>query len=310
MLKVGLIQSESINKNLNINNNLNLEKTIFKIQELAKAGAKIICTQELFCSNYFCQSHDSKNFELAEPIPGHTTEILCKLAKNLNVVIIASLFEKRLEGLYHNTAVIIDADGSLLGLYRKMHIPDDPDYYEKYYFAPGESGESGDKSDNKINNDKNGYKVWETKYAKIGVLICWDQWFPEAARITALKGADIIFYPTAIGGQISELNSSYNFENVIKQHEAWEILHRSHAIANGIFVCAVNRVGLENNINFWGQSFVCDPFGEILIKASDTKEENLICDIDLNLIRKTRNSWNFLRDRRVDSYKEILKLGK
>ncbi len=270
-----------------------LESTIAEIRLCAKLGAKIVCTQELFLSPYFCQTEDSSYFEFAESIPGPTSSVLALLAKELNIVILASLFEKRLEGLYHNTVVVFDADGSLMGGYRKMHIPDDPDYYEKYYFTPGDMG----------------YRVWHTKYAKIGVLICWDQWFPEAARALSLLGAEILFYPTAIGFQKSENNSSVSYENHQHQCEAWELIQRSHAIANGVYVCSVNRVGVEGNIHFWGQSFISDPFGVILKKASATHKETLIHEIDLNSIAKTRHAWPFLRDRRTDSYRTLLQTG-
>ena len=272
----------------------NLEDTIKSIREVAKQGAQIVCTQELFCTPYFCQKEESNNFTLAETIPGPSTDILEKLAKELKIVIIASLFEKRQEGLYHNTCVVFDSDGTFLGKYRKMHIPDDPDYYEKYYFAPGDLG----------------YKIFHTRFAKIGVLICWDQWFPEASRILSLAGAEIIFYPTAIGAQNSEKHSKENYENANHQFKAWQNIQIAHAIANGVYVCAINRVGVEGNINFWGQSFLCDPFGVILKSASSTHSENLMYDVDLDEIRKTRNAWPFFRDRRIDSYTKILDLGK
>lgn len=266
----------------------NLEKTIVNIRQCAQKGAQILCTQELFLSPYFCQKEEAQNFSLAESIPGPTTEVLSKIAAELELVIIASLFERRMAGLYHNTLVVIDADGSLLGIYRKMHIPEDPDYYEKYYFSPGDLG----------------YKVWKTRYASIGTLICWDQWFPEAARITALMGADVLFYPTAIGWQEHEYSALGE-----EQREAWETIQRSHAIANAVYVCAVNRVGRENNINFWGQSFVCDPLGKLLACASSEREENLLCSFDLAKVEKTRLDWPFLRDRRIESYQPLLDLG-
>ena len=283
MLSVGLIQAQ-----VGPDPKTNLEKTIASIRQCAKKGAQILCTQELFLTPYFCQKEDSKNFALAESIPGPTTEALCKCAAQFKIVILASLFERRMAGLYHNTVAVIDADGSLLGIYRKMHIPDDPDYYEKYYFTPGDLA----------------YKVWKTRYASIGTLVCWDQWFPEAARITALMGAEILFYPTAIGWQDHEYKTLGQ-----EQHSAWEIIQRSHAIANGIYVCAANRVGRENNINFWGQSFVCDPLGKLLERASADQEENLVCSLDLGKIEKTRLDWPFLRDRRIDSYQGLLDLG-
>ena len=283
MLSLALIQAK-VDKEASIN----LERSLASMALCAKKGAQIICTQELFLTPYFCQEEKAQNFAFAESIPGPSTDALCKCARELEVVIVASLFERRMPGLYHNTVVVIDADGTLLGLYRKMHIPDDPDYYEKYYFRPGDLG----------------YKVWKTRYASIGTLLCWDQWFPEAARITALMGADILFYPTAIGWQEHEYESLGK-----KQHEAWETIQRSHSIANGIYVCAANRVGQEGNINFWGQSFVCDPMGEVLARASSEKEENLLCSIDLSEIEKTRVDWPFLRDRRTDSYQNLLNAG-
>ena len=264
----------------------NLKKTLAAVERAARDGAQIICTQELFRSQYFCQSEDHKNFDLAERIPGPSTAAFQKLAKKHKVVIIASLFEKRAAGLYHNTAVIIDADGSLLGIYRKMHIPDDPLFYEKFYFTPGDTG----------------FRAWQTKYAKIGVLICWDQWYPEAARLTAMQGAEILFYPTAIGWHPSEKK-----EFGVNQHGAWEIIQRSHAVANGCFVAAVNRVGLEqpiggDGLEFWGQSFVAGTSGQIIAKASTGKEENLLVPVDVAKVDVTRTHWPFLRDRRIDAY--------
>ena len=254
-------------------------------------GAQIICTQELFTSQYFCQSEDYENFKLAETIPGPSTTAFQKLAKKYNVVIVASLFEKRTAGLYHNTAAIIDADGSLLGTYRKMHIPDDPLYYEKFYFTPGDLG----------------FRTWQTRYGKIGVLICWDQWYPEGARLTALQGAQILFYPTAIGWHPAEKKT-----NGAKQHGAWEIIQRSHAVANGCYVAAVNRIGLEtpiggDGLEFWGQSFVAGTSGQILAKASVNREENLIVPVDLAKVNVTRTHWPFLRDRRIDAYGGLAK---
>ena len=269
----------------------NLKKTLAAAGHAAKAGAKIICTQELFRSQYFCQSEDHECFKLAESIPGPSTDAFCKLAKKYQVVIIASLFERRASGLYHNTAAIIDADGSLLGIYRKMHIPDDPLFYEKFYFTPGDTG----------------FRAWQTRYAKIGVLICWDQWYPEGARLTALQGAEILFYPTAIGWHPKE-KKEYG-EN---QHGAWEIIQRSHAVANGCYVAAVNRIGLErpiggDGLEFWGQSFVAGTSGQILAKASVDQEENLLVPIDLAKVDVTRTHWPFLRDRRIDAYGDITK---
>jgi len=263
----------------------NLAQTLAAAEGAARDGAQIICTQELFRSQYFCQSEDYKCFELAEPIPGPTTRAFQQLANAKQVVIIASLFERRTSGLYHNTAVVIDADGTLLGVYRKMHIPDDPLYYEKFYFAPGDLG----------------FRAWQTRYGKIGVLICWDQWYPEAARLTALQGAEILFYPTAIGWHPREKAALGE-----RQHSAWETVQRSHAIANGCYVAAPNRVGHEklagDGIEFWGQSFVAGTSGEVLAKASATKSETLIVPLDLAKVDDTRTHWPFLRDRRIDAY--------
>ena len=267
----------------------NLKKTLALAEKAAKQGAKIICTQELFRSQYFCQNEDHANFALAESIPGPSTAAFQKLARKHEVVIIASLFEKRASGLYHNTAVIIDADGSLLGVYRKMHIPDDPLFYEKFYFTPGNTG----------------FRAWQTRYGRIGVLICWDQWYPEGARLTALQGAEILFYPTAIGWHPGE-----KAEYGTNQHGAWETIQRSHAVANGCFVAAVNRVGLEtpiggDGLEFWGQSFVAGTSGQILAKASVDREEILLVDIDLGKVDVTRTHWPFLRDRRIDAYGDL-----
>jgi N-carbamoylputrescine amidase len=267
----------------------NLKKTLALAEKAAKQGAKIICTQELFRSQYFCQNEDHANFALAESIPGPSTAAFQKLARKHAVVIIASLFEKRASGLYHNTAVIIDADGSLLGVYRKMHIPDDPLFYEKFYFTPGDTG----------------FRAWQTRYGRIGVLICWDQWYPEGARLTALQGAEILFYPTAIGWHPGE-----KAEYGTNQHGAWETIQRAHAVANGCFVAAVNRVGLEkpiggDGLEFWGQSFVAGTSGQILAKASVDREEILLVDIDLGKVDVTRTHWPFLRDRRIDAYGDL-----
>jgi len=263
----------------------NLEKTLAAADSAARDGAQILCTQELFRSQYFCQSEDYAHFQLAEPIPGPTTAAFQSLAKKRRVVVIVSLFEKRAAGLYHNSAAVIDADGSLLGIYRKMHIPDDPLYYEKFYFAPGDLG----------------FRAWQTRYARIGVLICWDQWYPEAARLTALQGAEVLFYPTAIGWHPREKAALGE-----QQHAAWETIQRSHAIANGCYVAAVNRVGHETlageGIEFWGQSFVAGPFGEVLGKAGPVREETLLVPLDLHKLDDTRTHWPFLRDRRIDAY--------
>ncbi|PMP76405.1 MAG: carbon-nitrogen hydrolase [Sulfurihydrogenibium sp.] len=288
-LNVGLIQM-SCGDDLKEN----FEKTIEKMVSLAKDGANIVSTQELFKSKYFCQVEDWSYFKLAEPIneDNQTIKTLKTLAKDYKIVIVASLFEKRTDGIYHNTAVVIDADGTFLGKYRKMHIPDDPHFYEKFYFTPGDLG----------------YKTFRTKYGDIGVLICWDQWYPEAARLTALSGAKIIFYPTAIGWLPSEKE---DFGKA--QYNAWETVQRGHAVANGCYVVAINRVGFEESpdgnegIEFWGQSFVANPYGEIIKKASVDKEENLICEIDLSIIDNVRTVWPFFRDRRIDSYQDITK---
>jgi N-carbamoylputrescine amidase len=283
---VGLIQTAC-----SANPAENLRRTLAEAERLAGQGAQIICTQELFRSQYFCQSEDHDNFQLAEPIPGPSTAAFQKIAKKHEVVIVASLFEKRAAGLYHNTAVIIDADGSLLGIYRKMHIPDDPLFYEKFYFTPGDLG----------------FKAWQTRYAKIGVLICWDQWYPEGARLTAMQGAEILFYPTAIGWHPRE-----KAEYGANQHGAWEIIQRSHAVANGCYVASVNRVGLErpiggDGLEFWGQSFIAGTSGQILAKAGVDREENLLLPLDLDKVDVTRTHWPFLRDRRIDAYGDITK---
>jgi len=266
----------------------NLDRAIQKVREAAAAGAQIVCLQELFTSLYFCDVEDYENFKLAETIPGPSTDALCKVAKESGVVIIASLFEKRAQGLYHNTTVVIDADGSYLGKYRKMHIPDDPAYYEKFYFTPGDLG----------------YKIFKTRFATLGVLICWDQWYPEAARITALMGAEILFYPTAIGWATSQ-DEATNTE----QYNAWQTIQRSHSVANGIHVVSVNRVGLEQNgaMKFWGGSFISNPFGSILYKASHDQEEVNVLEIDLSKTDRYRTHWPFMRDRRIDSYHPITK---
>jgi N-carbamoylputrescine amidase len=259
----------------------NFANALERIREAEKSGAQVVCLQELFRTRYFCQEEDVRFFELAQPVPGPATEALGSLAKELGIVVVASLFEKRAAGIYHNTAVILDRDGRIAGRYRKMHIPDDPHYYEKFYFSPGDLG----------------FRAHDTSVGKLGTLICWDQWFPEAARLSALSGAAIIFYPTAIGwldGQSEETDQA--------QHSAWELSQRAHAVANGVFVAAVNRVGREDNIRFWGQSFVCDPFGRLISRASADEEEVLIVPCDLSLIEQTRREWCFLRDRRIDAY--------
>jgi N-carbamoylputrescine amidase len=266
----------------------NLSKAVEKIREAAKKGAQIVCLQELFTSLYFCDAEDYENFKLAEPVPGPSTEILSTLAKELGVVIIASLFEKRTNGIYHNTTAVLDADGTYLGKYRKMHIPDDPAYYEKFYFTPGDLG----------------YKVFKTRFGTLGVLICWDQWYPEAARITALMAAEILFYPTAIGWATAQ-NEATNIE----QFNGWQTIQRSHAVANGIHVVSVNRVGLEQNgaMKFWGGSFISNPFGSIIYQASHDNEEVSVTELDLEESENYRTHWPFLRDRRIDSYQPITK---
>ncbi len=288
-INIGLIQMKCSS-----NEKENFEKALNMIEEASKKGAHIVCTQELFKTPYFCQVENWDYFKLAEKIDenSYTIKELSKVAKSNKVVIVVSLFEKRDEGLYHNTAVVIDADGKYLGKYRKMHIPDDPHFYEKFYFTPGDLG----------------YKVFKTKYTDIGVLICWDQWYPEAARLTAMKGAKILFYPTAIGWLPSEKE-----EYGQSQYNAWETIQRSHSVANGLYVAAVNRVGFESSpdgnegIEFWGQSFVSNPYGEVINKASVDEEEILITEIDLSIIDETRITWPFFRDRRIDSYHELTK---
>ena len=280
-INIGLVQN-SCSSDLSAN----MKKAMDGIREAAKKGANIVCLQELFTSLYFCDKEDYAPFQLAESIPGKSTDILQPLAKELGVVIIASLFEKRAEGVYHNTTAVIDADGTYLGKYRKMHIPDDPAYYEKFYFTPGDLG----------------FKSFPTKFGRLGVLICWDQWYPEAARLTALTGAEILFYPTAIGwadGEDPAVNKV--------QHDAWETIQRSHAVANGIPVVSVNRVGHEGNQTFWGGSFVAGNQGEILFKASHDKEEVNVVTVDLARANNTRVHWPFLRDRRIDAYSDITK---
>ena len=276
----------------------NLATQLAMLDRAARDGAKILCTQELFTSQYFCQSEDHAFFSLAERIPGPSTEALAQLAKKHRAVIIASRFERRAAGLFHNTAAIIDADGSLLGVYRKMHIPDDPLYYEKFYFTPGDTG----------------FRAWRTKHANIGVLVCWDQWFPEGARLTALQGAEILFYPTAIGWHPSE-KAKYGKA----QHESWELIQRSHAVANGCFVCAPNRIGLEKvkggdgklasskGIQFWGQSFMASPNGEVIARAAVDREQILSAELDLGRVEAFRTHWPFLRDRRIDAYGDLTK---
>ncbi len=276
----------------------NRARQVALLEKAAKDGGRILCTQELFASQYFCQSEDHAHFALAETIPGPSTDALAKVAKKHGAVVVASLFERRAAGLYHNTAAVIDADGSLMGVYRKMHIPDDPLYYEKFYFTPGDTG----------------FRAWKTRHATIGVLVCWDQWFPEGARLTAMQGAEILFYPTAIGWHPAE-KKKYGRA----QHESWEIVQRSHAVANGCYVCAPNRIGLEkvrgangrpvnpDGIEFWGQSFIAGPDGQVIAKASVDREEILAADLDPQRVETFRTHWPFLRDRRVDAYGDLLK---
>ena len=283
IINVGLVQMSCSR-----NPDENLEKGIARTREAAAGGARVICLPELFRSLYFCQEELHANFALAESIPGPTTERLGALAGELQVVLVASLFERRAQGGYPNTAVVFDAHGAMLGKYRKMHVPDDPLYHEKFYFAPGDTG----------------YRAWNTKFGRVGVLICWDQWFPEAARMAALDGAQVLFYPTAIGWHPSEKD-----EFGETQHSAWETIQRSHAVANGIFVAAVNRIGhegaAEDGLDFWGASFVCDPSGKILTRGSHDQEEILIAACDLGEIDTIRTHWPFLRDRRIDTYEGL-----
>ena len=280
MVSIGIIQ-----KFTSIDPAINLSNTNDAIRQIASNGAQVICLQELFEHRYFCLNEDHKYFDLASPVPGPTTDYLQGLAKELKIVIVASLFESRARGLYHNTVAVIDADGKFLGKYRKMHIPDDPGFYEKFYFTPGDLG----------------YKVFDTQYGKIGTLICWDQWFPEAARLTTMMGAEILIYPTAIGWDVSQ-DPKTNKE----QFEAWQTIQRSHAIANGVHVVAVNRVGKEENIKFWGGSMIINPFGTILWEA-DQKEAAEVIEIDLTQTNYYRNHWPFFRDRRMDSYQDLTK---
>lgn len=275
----------------------NLHRASERVRNAAGKGAQIICLPELFRTQYFCQREDAALFDLAEPIPGPTSEALGQIAKEKHVVIVASVFERRARGLYHNTAAVIGPDGAIQGLYRKMHIPDDPLYYEKYYFTPGDLG----------------FKTFDTEFGRVGTLVCWDQWYPEGARLTALQGANVLFYPTAIGWHPDE-----KAEYGEAQHDAWRTIQRAHAIANGVFVAVVNRVGHEfgnirgkraqgKGLEFWGRSFVADPFGRVIAEASHDKEEILIAQCDLKLMEETRRNWPFLRDRRIDSYAGVTK---
>jgi N-carbamoylputrescine amidase len=281
--KIGLVQMSCT-----LDSETNLQKAITGIRAAAAQGAEIVCLQELFRSQYFCREENAELFDLAETIPGPSTEALGAVAKQLQVTVVASLFEKRAHGLYHNTAAIIDADGSLTGIYRKMHIPDDPLYFEKFYFTPGDLG----------------FRNFETRYSRIGVLICWDQWYPEAARITSLHGSNVLFYPTAIGWHPAE-KAQYGEA----QLDAWRTMQRAHAISNGIFVAAVNRTGFEgtpeSGLEFWGNSFVADPFGRVLVEASASQEQVLVTECDPKLMDEVRRNWPFLRDRRIDAYGPI-----
>jgi N-carbamoylputrescine amidase len=280
IVKTGLIQMTC-----GLNRQENLEKAADRIREAAGQGAKIICLQELFATRYFCWEENYDYFDLAEPVPGPTTYFFSQLARELQVVLVLSLFEKRADGVYHNTTAVIDAGGEYLGHYRKQHIPDDPGFYEKFYFTPGDGG----------------YKVFQTRFAPIGVLICWDQWYPEAARITSLMGAKILFFPTAIGwatSQDDDLNK--------KQYVAWQTIQRSHAIANGVFVVSANRTGREEEMIFWGGSFIADPSGHLLALADHDREGLLVAGLDLDLVNETRIHWPFLRDRRIDTYQPIV----
>ena len=280
-VRIGLVQSVSYD-----DSDRNMAVAEEQIRKAVQQGAQIVCLQELFRTVYFCNTEDHSHFRLAEPVPGPTTSRMQALSAELGVVIIASLFEERAPGLYHNTTAVIDADGAYLGKYRKNHIPDDPGFYEKFYFTPGDTG----------------YRVFDTRYARIGVLVCWDQWYPEAARITALMGADILFYPTAIGWDTAEASDAVNKE----QYEAWQTIQRSHAIANGVHVVAVNRTGVESGTQFWGGSFVANPFGTVLYQAARQASETHVVEIDLDHNRKYREVWPFLRDRRIDTYQPVV----
>lgn len=281
--KIGLVQMSC-----SISPDANLDKAIAGIREAAAKGAEIVCLQELFRSQYFCREENAALFDLAETIPGPSTEAIGSVAKELGVAVVTSLFEKRAQGLYHNTAAIIDADGSLNGIYRKMHIPDDPLYFEKFYFTPGDLG----------------FKNFETRHARIGVLVCWDQWYPEGARITSLQGANVLFYPTAIGWHPSE-KAQYGEA----QLDAWRTIQRAHAISNGVFVAAVNRTGFEgppeSGLEFWGNSFVADPFGRVIAQATANEEQVLVAECDPKQMDEVRRNWPFLRDRRIDAYAPI-----
>ncbi|MBC8167903.1 MAG: carbon-nitrogen hydrolase [Bryobacteraceae bacterium] len=266
----------------------NLAKAIGKIGEAARLGAQVVCLPELFRSQYFCREENAATFDLAETIPGPSTEALSKAAREAGVAVVASLFERRAPGLFHNTAAMIDADGSLLGIYRKMHIPDDPLYYEKFYFTPGDTG----------------FLNFDTQFGRIGTLVCWDQWYPEAARLSAMRGASVLFYPTAIGWHPAE-KDQYG----AAQLDAWQTMQRAHAISNGIYICAVNRIGFEgpsdNGLEFWGSSFIVDPFGQVIAQASADREEILTAEVDPARMDEVRRNWPFLRDRRIDAYSPL-----
>ena len=276
----------AIQSNCSANVSDNIEQTVKQIEAAAQAGAQLICLQELFAGLYFCQSEDHEHFKLAEPIPGPTINRICDVAAANQVVIVAGIFERRAAGLFHNSAAVIESDGSIVGIYRKMHIPDDPFFYEKFYFTPGDLG----------------FKSFDTSVGRIGVCICWDQWFPEAARLTALRGAEILVYPTAIGWQAPE-----KAEFGATQLCAWQTMMCSHAIANGVFLVAPNRVGVEDNIEFWGSSFIADPYGSLLAVAESSSPQTIIAECDLSLIETARTHWPFLRDRRIDAYGDITK---
>ena len=281
ILRVGMVQMACVE-----DTEANMKTAEEGIRKAAGQGAQVICLQELFQTPYFCQTEDHAHFKRAEEIPSPSTQAMSSLASEFGVVLILPLFEKRSTGIYHNTAVVIDADGSIAGRYRKMHIPDDPGFYEKFYFTPGDMG----------------FQTISTRFGKIGILICWDQWFPEAARLTALSGAQILFYPTAIGYQ------AFDESVAEKQAQAWQTIQKAHSIANGVFTVVVNRVGQEDQLNFWGRSFVSDPFGEVLAEASSNEAEVLVVDCDRGLIEETRQGWPFLRDRRIDAYQNLTRL--
>ena len=283
--QVGLVQMA-----MSVRPDDNVAKAVDKVGEAAALGAEVVCLPEMYRTPYFCQKEDHANFALAETVPGPSSEALGRAAKQAGVAVVAPVFERRAPGVYHNSAVILDADGKVAGLYRKMHIPDDPLFYEKFYFTPGDLG----------------FKAFDTAAGRIGTLVCWDQWYPEAARLTALAGADVLFYPTAIGWHPAE-----KAETGAAQVSAWQTMQRAHAIANGVYVAAVNRVGHEGpaggGLEFWGASFVCDPFGVVVAEASQTAEEVLVAEVDLARQEDVRRNWPFLRDRRIDAYAPITK---